>query len=190
MDDEGVLKLYVKDVLRGTYGAGAELQELILEDVRAEDCFRFELKISRGVMLLMYESKNSSWVIFAICFCWIIWFIWYNAPEDPDPIKQYEEQIGYQYDSANDLLRNTVDELLEWNFNEPLSDADEDYLFHLLRDFSSIKDLFFGRYDNHFRVHPVYPEWHTRMEDIDNYLVKYGNERTLTYEEVTDLYQA
>lgn len=138
----------------------------------------------------MYESKNSSWVILTIYFCWTIWFIWYNAPEHPDPIKQYEEQIGYQYESTNDLLGDTVDELLEWNFNEPLSDVDEDYLFHLLRDFSSIKDLFFGRYDYHFKVHPVYPEWQTRMEAIYNYLVIYGNERTLTYEEVTDLYQA
>ena len=45
---DGALKLYVKDVLVGTYEAGPNTQEVVLNDVAAHDGFRFEHALAPG----------------------------------------------------------------------------------------------------------------------------------------------
>ena len=45
---DGALNLYVKDVLVGTYVAGPDIQEVVLDDVEAQDAFRFEHVLASG----------------------------------------------------------------------------------------------------------------------------------------------
>jgi hypothetical protein len=75
-----------------------------------------------------------------------------------------------------------VESLLEWDFSQPLTDADERYLRNHFNNFSNLRGIIFNGYI-------VHEEWRRRMYDIEGYLLKYGYDRSLSKEEVDDLYQ-
>lgn len=126
----------------------------------------------------MVGLKYLGGVLVAIVLCGVIWLV-HPAKEQ---VNQLEEQIGSQYSYANFLLRDTVEELLKWNFSQPLTDADEGYLNELSAEYFYITGL--------ISRDVVHHEWRSRMNDIHSYLTKYIYGPSLTEEDVADLQQA
>lgn len=126
----------------------------------------------------MVRLKNIVSVLVTIVLCGVIWLV-HPAKEQ---VEELETNIGSQYYSANFLLHNTVVELLKWNFNQPLTDSDKDYLQHLSMEFLHTTDL-----------HPlngnVHHEWRSRILDIQDYLTDYSDS-PLSEEDIADLKQA
>ncbi|MCH7322698.1 hypothetical protein LZ480_12435 [Solibacillus sp. MA9] len=125
--------------------------------------------------------KNLGRVLVLTALCGLIWWT-YSAKEQ---VNQMEREISNQYFYANSLLRNTVDELLEWNFSQPLTDAveDKDYLYELFAELDNTTSLIFSGY-------VVHHEWRSRMYDILNYIHRYIMDSSLSEEDVADLHQA
>ena len=116
--------------------------------------------------------------------CGVLWSIQSGKEkgQEQEQVTQLEGQIGIQYIHANYLLKSTVESLLEWDFSQPLTDADERYLRNHFNNFSNLRGIIFNGYI-------VHEEWRRRMYDIEGYLLKYGYDRSLSKEEVDDLYQ-
>ncbi|KGR79846.1 hypothetical protein [Ureibacillus manganicus] len=127
----------------------------------------------------MVRLKHIVSVLVAIVLCGVIWLV-HPAKEQ---VNQLETQIGRQYYSANFLLLDTVEELLAWNFSQPLTDADVDYLDKLSDDLLHTTDLIF------FGGNVVHHEWRSRMLEVQEHLTKYVNGTSLTEIEVADLMQ-
>lgn len=86
--------------------------------------------------------------------------------------------------TSNFFLRDTLEEILEWNFSEPLNDENKVYL-------SELSDEFFYLTGHIFSRNVVHQEWRNRMNDIQSYLNNYVYDpSSLTEEDVADLYQA
>lgn len=81
------------------------------------------------------------------------------------------------------MLRHTVDDLLEWDFSQPLADSDVDYLHGLFVELSIVTDLYFYGDVGH-------SEWINRLDDIQRYIRSYVNDKSLSEEDVADLHQA
>lgn len=137
----------------------------------------------------MVWLKYVSGVLVVIAICAVIWFnpsakVQVNQLEER--VSALEEQVGSHYKDTIFSLRVTVDELLEHNFNQPLTDEDEDMMNEFAEEFSDISDtLFFMN-----RNLSVHSEWQNRMLDVHMYLRNYTYGPSLTKEEVDDLYQA
>ena len=127
----------------------------------------------------MVGLKYIGSVLAAIVLCGVIWLV-HPANEQ---VNQLEEQISRQYLYANFLLRDTVEELLAWNFSQPLTDADEDYLNDLSNELLYTTGLIFSG-------DVVHHEWRSRMNDIQGYLNNYIYGTTLSEEDVADLKQS
>lgn len=113
--------------------------------------------------------------------CGLIWWT-YTAKEQ---VNQIEREMSNQYFYANLLLRNTVDELLEWDFSQPLTDMieDKDYLNKLFAELDYTTSLMFSG-------GVVHHEWQGRINDILIYLHSYITDTSISEENVADLYQA
>lgn len=127
----------------------------------------------------MVGLKYIGGVLVAIVLCGVIWLV-HPAKEQ---VNQLEEQISRQYMFANFLLRDTVEDLLAWNFSQPLTDADEDYLKKLSNELLYTTDLIFSG-------DVVHHEWRSRMNDIQGYLSKYMSGTSLSEEDVADINQS
>ena len=108
-------------------------------------------------------------------------FIWFVHPAK-EQVNQLEKQMSQQYFYANYLLRDTVDELLEWDFSKPLTSEDEEYLSELSVQLQYITGLTFSG-------NMVHQEWRNRMNDIHDYLYNYLYAHSLLEEDVADLRQ-
>jgi len=128
----------------------------------------------------MVRLKYFGRVLVALALCGVIWL---NHPAK-EQVKQLEGQISWQYIHANYLLRDTVQELLEWNFSQPLTDGDKVYVSELSDEFLYLTGLIF------FSGNVVHPEWRNRMDDIQGYLNNYVYGPSLSNEYVEDLHQA
>ncbi|HWL24952.1 MAG TPA: hypothetical protein VNR38_14595 [Ureibacillus sp.] len=84
--------------------------------------------------------------------------------------------------SANFLLHDTVDALLEWNYEQPLTDADVELFNNLSTEFLHITDLFLFNGSVHY-------EWRSRALDVQEYLTHYQYGSPLSEEDIADLYQ-
>ncbi len=123
--------------------------------------------------------KYVGGILVMLALCGVMWFV-HPAKEE---VKQLEGQLSWQYKYANFLLRDTVEELLEWDFSQPLTDGDKVYLSGLSDEFLYITSLIFsGDVEHH--------EWRNRMNDIQGYLNNYVYDPSLSKEEVDDLHQA
>lgn len=113
--------------------------------------------------------------------CGLIWWT-YTAKEQ---VHQIEREMSNQYFYANLLLWNTVDELLEWDFSQPLTDMieDKDYLNKLFAELDYTTSLMFSG-------GVVHHEWQGRINDILIYLHSYITDTSISEENVADLYQA
>lgn len=127
----------------------------------------------------MVRLKYFGGVMAALALCGVLWF---NHPAK-EQVEQMEGQISWQYIHANYLLRDTVEEILEWNYSQPLTDGDQVYLSKLSNEFFYITSLIFSG-----KV--VHQEWRERMNDIQGYLNNYVYGTSLTEEDVADLHQA
>ncbi|MFF2753053.1 hypothetical protein ACFVR1_04745 [Psychrobacillus sp. NPDC058041] len=127
----------------------------------------------------MVGLKYFGGVLVALTLCGVMWF---NHPAK-EQVKQLEGQISWHFKFANFLLRDTVLELLEWNFSQPLTDGDKVYLSKLSNEFLYITDLIFSG-------NVVHQEWRNRMYDIQGYLNNYEYGPSLLNEDVDDLHQA
>lgn len=128
----------------------------------------------------MSKLKYVGRLIIAIALCSIIWFT-HPAKEQ---VEQLEGESSRQYMYANYLLKGTVQELLKWDYSQPLNDEDKDYLSQLLWELDNIHGIIFNGY-------VVHQDWLNRMHEIENYLSKYVHTETLlSKEEVEDLQQA
>ena len=110
----------------------------------------------------MVGLKYFVGVLVALALCGVIRF---NHPVK-EQVKQLEGQISWQYIHANFLLGDTVQELLEWNFNQPLTDEDKVYVRELSDEFLYITGLIFSG-------NVAHQEWRNRMDDIQGYLNNY-----------------
>lgn len=117
--------------------------------------------------------------LIALALCGVVWIV-HPAREQ---VRELEKDISYQYSTANKLLRNTVEELLEWNFSQPITAEEKDYIHGFYVEISEITDLIF-----HGNV--VHLEWKNRMYDIKAYLQRYMFGPPLLEEDVADLNQA
>lgn len=111
----------------------------------------------------------------------LLWWT-YSAKEQ---VNQMEKDIGNHYFYANFLLRNTVNELLEWDFSQPLTEKaeDKDYLYKLFAELDFTTSLMFS--DG-----VVHHEWRSRIYDILTYLHSYITNASILEENVADLNQA
>ncbi|MEK4486117.1 hypothetical protein MHH81_11075 [Psychrobacillus sp. FSL H8-0484] len=127
----------------------------------------------------MVRLKYFAGILVALALCG---FIWFDHPAKKQ-VKQLEGQISWQYIHANFLLWDTVEEILEWNFSQPLTDEDKVYLSELSDEFLYITGLIFSG-------NVVHQEWRNRMNDIQGYLNNYVYGPSLSEEDVADLHQA
>lgn len=127
----------------------------------------------------MVALKKLGGIFFTLALCGVVWFV-HPAKEQ---VKRMEDQIGEQYLYANFLLRDSVDELLAWNFSQPLSDADEVYLDDLSDKLLYTSNLMFNG-------NLVHSEWRERINDIQQYLNDYVYGTSLSEENIADLKQA
>lgn len=88
----------------------------------------------------MVRLKYFGGVMAALALCGVLWF---NHPAK-EQVEQMEGQISWQYIHANYLLRDTVEEILEWNYSQPLTDGDQVYLSKLSNEFFYITSLIFS----------------------------------------------
>ncbi|MBD8033978.1 hypothetical protein [Solibacillus merdavium] len=139
------------------------------------EVFFGETENMRGVFLLKYFIR----ILVALALCAVIWIV-HPAREQ---VRELEKELSYQYSTANKLLRNTVEELLEWNFSQPITAEEKDYIHGLYVEISEITDLI-------FRGNVVHLEWKNRMYDIQAYLQRYMFGPPLLEEDVADLNQA
>lgn len=114
-----------------------------------------------------------------LAFCGVIWFN--NAAKEE--LKQFEGQISLQYIHANFLLRDNVDEFLQWDFNQTLNEEDKEYIRKLSYEFLYINGILFSG-----KV--VHKEWGERISDIHGYLNKYVYGPPLSEQDANDLEQA
>lgn len=127
----------------------------------------------------MLRLKNLGRVVIVIALFGGFW--WVDSVKEQ--VKQLEGEISNQYFHANLLLRNTVEELLEWDFSQPLTDKYKDYLYRLLNEFDYKTNLIFSG-------NVVHHEWRSRTYDIESHVRNYINDSSLTKEDVADLHQA
>ena len=127
----------------------------------------------------MVGLKYLGGVLVAIVLCGVIWLV-HPAKEQ---VNQLEEQISRQYMFANFLLRDTVEDLLAWNFSQPLTEADEDYLEELSNELLYTTGLIFSG-------DVVHHEWRSRMSDIQGYLSNYMSGTSLSEDDVADINQS
>lgn len=118
-------------------------------------------------------------ILVALALCGVIWIV-HPAREQ---VRELEKELSYQYSTANKLLRNTVEELLEWNFSQPITAEEKDYIHGLYVEISEITDLI-------FRGNVVHFEWKQRMYDIQSHIHLYMLDLSLSEEDVADLNQA
>ena len=135
------------------------------------------------VLGLKGKWKYLGLVFAGIALCGVLWSVLSTKEKGQEQVTQLEEQIGWQYIHANYLLRNKVESLLEWDFSQPLTDVDERYLRNHFNDFLNLRGIIFNGYI-------VHEEWNRRMYDIEDYLLKYVYDRSLSQEEVDNLNQA
>ncbi|MGN7477026.1 hypothetical protein ACTHOQ_04150 [Solibacillus silvestris] len=107
--------------------------------------------------------------------------IWFVHPAN-DQVDALEDQLSTQYTYANFILRDTVEELLEWDFSQPLTEENIDDFRKIFYEFRNIKDLFFSGYT-------VHHEWEDRLFDADMYLMNYEQSLSLSEEDAADLEQ-
>lgn len=117
--------------------------------------------------------------LIALALCAVIWIV-HPAREQ---VRELEKDISYQYSTANKLLRNTVEELLEWNFSQPLTNGDREYMEGLYLDMMNLTSLLFNG-------NVVHLEWRQRMYDIQSHIHRYMLDSSLSEEDVADLEQA
>ena len=126
----------------------------------------------------MDRWKYITVILSSVVLCCVIWF----AHPAKERVTELEDQISTQYTYANFLFMDTVEELLEWNFSEPLTDGDEKYFRELSDEFRYIETLFFSGHTVHF-------EWRDRIFDAETYLMNYAHGQALSEEDIADLYQ-
>ncbi|MFF2793846.1 hypothetical protein [Lysinibacillus xylanilyticus] len=127
----------------------------------------------------MVGLKYIGGVLVAIVLCGVIWLV-HPAKEQ---VNQLEEQISRQYMFANFLLRDTVEDLLAWNFSQHLTEADEDYLEELSNELLYTTGLIFSG-------DVVHHEWRSRISDIQCYLSNYMSGTSLSEDDVADINQS
>ena len=132
------------------------------------------------VLRLKLKWKYLGVVFAGIALCGVLWSV-HSAKEEQ--VTQLEKQMGWQYRDANFLFRTTVESLLEWDFSQPLTDADEGYLSKLFNEVFYIRGIILSG-------NIVHDEWRRRTNDIEDYLNKYVFNRSLSKQEVEDLHQA
>ncbi|MEK3765917.1 hypothetical protein [Solibacillus sp. FSL K6-4121] len=115
----------------------------------------------------------------ALAICGAVWIV-HPAREQ---VRELEKDISYQYLSANRLLGNTVEELLEWDFSQPLTNGDREYIQGLYLEMMYLTSLLFNGNVVHF-------EWEQRMYDIQSHIHLYMLDSSLSEEDVADLEQA
>lgn len=125
------------------------------------------------------EMKRLGGILVTIALCGVVWLV-HPAKEQ---VKQMEGQIGEQYLYANFLLRDTVEELLAWDFSHPLSDADEGYVNELSDELLYTSNLMFNG-------NVVHHGWRDRIKVIEHYLNDYVYGSSLSEENIADLHQA
>lgn len=127
----------------------------------------------------MGRLKYFGGVLVVLASCGFIWLV-HPAKEQ---VNQLEKQMSEHYFYANYILRDTVEELLIWDFSQALTSADEDYLRELSVKLQYITDLIFSG-------NTVQQEWRNRMIDIHDYLYNYSYAHSLLEEDVANLHQA
>lgn len=126
----------------------------------------------------MVDWKKNKGVLGAVVLCGVIWF----AHPAQVQVNELEVQISAQYTNANSLLRDTVKELLKWNFSEPITDENEVEFSRLIKAYVDVTSLFFSGDSVHF-------EWEDKVDDTKIYFMNYADGSLLSEEEAADLYQ-
>ncbi|MBM7665515.1 hypothetical protein JOC25_001990 [Solibacillus kalamii] len=126
----------------------------------------------------MVDWEKNKGVLGAVVLCGVIWF----AHPAQVQVNELEVQISAQYTNANSLLRDTVKELLKWNFSEPITDENEVEFSRLIKAYVDVTSLFFSGDSVHF-------EWEDKVDDTKIYFMNYADGSLLSEEEATDLYQ-
>ena len=126
----------------------------------------------------MVNWKKRKGVLGVAVICGVIWF----AHPAKEQVSELEVQISVQYTYANFLLRDTVKELLKWNFSEPITDKNEEEFSRLVNEYVDVTDLFFSGDSIHF-------EWEHKVDDTKIYFMNYAVGSPLSEEEAADLYQ-
>ncbi|MDN4492622.1 hypothetical protein [Ureibacillus aquaedulcis] len=123
--------------------------------------------------------KKIAGILIAVILCGVIWYV-ITAKEHA---QQMEGKISRHYLNANYLLNDIVEELLAWNFSQPLSAEDEGYLIKLSDQLHYTSDLMFSG-------DVVHQDWRNQMTDTQDYLSGYVYDQSLSDEDRADLHQA
>ena len=126
----------------------------------------------------MVDWEKNKGVLGAVVLCGVIWF----AHPAQVQVNELEVQISAQYTNANSLLRDTVKELLKWNFSEPITDENQVEFSRLIKAYVDVTSLFFSGDSVHF-------EWEDKVDDTKIYFMNYADGSLLSEEEAADLYQ-
>lgn len=127
-------------------------------------------------------------LVVVIALCTVVWFklptkIEVNQLEEKVSI--LEVQIGEHYINDISLLENVSEQLLNYNFNQPITDENNSMISKVSEDFRTITSnlLFIGSNAS------VHAELQYRVSNVRTYLIDYVYGASLTKEEVADLYQ-
>lgn len=126
--------------------------------------------------------------VVVITLCTVVWFklttkIEVNQLQEKVII--LEDQIGNHYRSDLYLWEDAAEQLLTYDFSQPITDENNNEIFKLSRLFyTASENLFLD-----FGTESIHPELYSKLSDVDRYFITYVDEGSLTEEQVADLYQ-
>lgn len=125
--------------------------------------------------------------VVVITLCTVVWFklttkIEVNQLEEKVII--LEDQIGNHYRSDLYLWEDAAEQLLTYDFSQPITDENNNEIFKLSRFFIPHRKTFFR-----LGTESIHPELYSKLSDVDRYFITYVDEGSLTEEQVADLYQ-
>lgn len=126
--------------------------------------------------------------VVVITLCTVVWFklttkIEVNQLEEKVII--LEDQIGNHYRSDLYLWEDAAEQLLTYDFSQPITDENNNEIFKLSRLFYTASENLFFR----LGTESIHPELYSKLSDVDRYFITYVDEGSLTEEQVADLYQ-
>lgn len=127
-------------------------------------------------------------LVVVIALCTVVWF---TSPtkievnELEEKVSTLEVLIGEHYINDISLLEDASEQLLNYNFNQPITDENNSMISKVSEEFRTITSnlLFISSNAS------VHSELQYRVSNVRMHLIDYVSGASLTKEEVADLYQ-
>ena len=140
------------------------------------------------------ECDKVKWLKYVIGFVIVVAFltvVLFNlttkieANQLEEKVSTLEEQIGNHYRSDLYLWEDAAEQLLTFDFSQPITEENKNEIFRLSRLFNTASENLFFR----LRTESAHPELYSKLSEVDRYFLTYDDKGSLTEKQVADLYQ-